>query len=566
MAVWSQSHFLQALGWATLNSFWQMALLWCLFTAINSILKLSSEKRYQLATASIIGGFGWFVLSFTLFYSNTEVASVAFLKQSINRSNSVINVFLISASVAYLILLIFPSYRLVKNWKYVQRIKKDGLHKAALNYRLYVQKIAGQLGIKKKVSVYLSELVNSPVTVGYIKPIILLPVAAFNHLTIQQAEAILLHELSHIRRYDYIVNFIISIISTFLYFNPFVKQFMRVIEEERENCCDQLVLHYGYDKVSYASALLTLEKTSASRQVLALGATGKKNLLGRIENIIGMEKKNRFKLNQLTGLLAAFFFIVVFNSVLIIKEEKHNNRSLSLAYSDITNPFHYFEQGDEDQPKDKIQEPKTFQYTLASASIKAIEKKNYKIPSNSSTTPDANMSDVEPVKDVVNVNFDEVDGSLTDEQKEEVRNTVKQTKKVVGSLQWENIENTIADAMTEEEKANAKQEYLTQLDKSVNWQNIENNLKSKYQDVDWQKIKNNLNGAITLVQLDSIEKTYTLVLDELNKAKTEACNKSKISINPLPDQSVETINKARTEVRKNLKMVQALKNKKVIKL
>ena len=566
MAVWSQSHFLQSLGWATLNSFWQMALLWCLFTAINSIFKLSSEKRYLLATASIVGGFAWFTLSFTLFYSNTEVTSVSFLKQSIYRSNSIVNVFLISASVAYLILLIFPSYRLLKNWKYVQRIKREGLQKAALNYRLYVQKIAGQLGIKKKVSVYLSELVNSPVTVGFIKPIILLPVAAFNHLTIQQAEAILLHELSHIRRYDYIVNFIISIISTILYFNPFVKQFMRVIEEERENCCDQLVLHYGYDKVSYASALLTLEKTSASKQVLALGATGKKNLLGRIENIIGMEKKNRFKLNQLTGLLAAFFFIVVFNSVLIIKEEKHNNRSLTLAYNDITNPFHYFEQGDEDQPKEKLVQPTTVQYNLAVAPTKAEEKKTYKIISSSSTTPDVNLDNMEPVKDVVNVNFDEVDGSLTEAQKEEVKNTVKDTKKVVGNLQWENIENTIADAMTEEEKANAKQEYLVQLDKTINWQNIENNLKSKYQEVDWQKIRTNLNGALTVIQLDSLEKTYTLVLNELDKVKADACNKSKISINPLPDQSVEAINKSRTEIRRNLKYVQALKNKKVIKL
>ena len=566
MAEWSQSHFLQALGWATLNSFWQMALLWCLFTAINYIFKLSSEKRYQLASASIIGGFAWFILSFTLFYSNTEVTSVSILKQSFYRSNSIINVFLISASVAYLILLIFPSYRLLKNWKYVQRIKKDGLQKAALNYRLYVQKIAGQLGIKKKVSVYLSELVNSPVTVGYIKPIILLPIAAFNHLTIQQAEAILLHELSHIRRYDYMVNFIISIISTFLYFNPFVKQFMRVIEEERENCCDQLVLHYGYDKVSYASALLTLEKSCVSRQVLALGATGKKNLIGRIENIIGMEKKNRFKLNQLTGLLAAFFLIVVFNSVLIIKEEKHNNRPLSLAYNDITNPFHYFEQGDEDQPKEKLIEPGTVPGNLAMYPLKAKEKTAYKLPGNIVAVPDNNQLNAEAPNDVVNVNFDEVDGNLTTEQKEEVKNTIKETKKVVTSLQWQSIENTIADAMTEEEKADAKQEYLTKLDQTINWKNIEDNLKSKYQEVDWQKIKTNLNGALTLVQLDSIERTYTLVLNQLDKAKAEACTKSKILVNPLPDQSVEAINKSRIELRKNLKLVQALKNKKIIKL
>jgi beta-lactamase regulating signal transducer with metallopeptidase domain len=100
-------------------------------------------------------------------------------------------------------------------------------------------------------------------------------VAALSNLSTQQVEAILLHELSHIRRYDYLVNFIVSIISTFLYFNPFVKQLARAIEEERENCCDQLVLQFGYDKVGYAAALLTLEKLSAARHALDLAATAK---------------------------------------------------------------------------------------------------------------------------------------------------------------------------------------------------------------------------------------------------------------------------------------------------
>ncbi|HEU0065402.1 MAG TPA: M56 family metallopeptidase, partial [Flavisolibacter sp.] len=291
MALWSQSHFLQSLGWATLNSFWQMALLWSLFLAAKSIFRISSEIRYKLATAAIIGGFGWFVLTFLLFYLDSGISGISLFNKSLYQSESLINILLLSASVSYLALLLFPAFRLFRNWRYVQKIKKEGLQKAGLNYRLYVQKIAAQLGIKKKVLLYLSELVTSPITIGYLKPIILLPVAALNNLTIQQAEAILLHELSHIRRYDYLFNFIISIINTILYFNPFVKQFMKVMEEERENCCDQLVLHYGYDKISYASALLTLEKASVSSQVLVLGAAGKKNLLNRIENIIGMEKK-----------------------------------------------------------------------------------------------------------------------------------------------------------------------------------------------------------------------------------------------------------------------------------
>ena len=211
MANWSQSHFLQSLGWATLNSFWQMALLWCLYLGAGYIFKISSHKKYQLSVLAMVAGFAWFVFSFIYFFKSSSVSTVAFFNQSIQESNSLLNIFLLSASIAYLSLLMFPSYKLFKNWQFVQRLKKEGLHKADLHYRLFVQKIAAQLGIKYKVIVYLSELVRSPLTVGYLKPIILLPIAALNNLSTQQVEAILLHEVSHIRRYDYLVNFMISI-------------------------------------------------------------------------------------------------------------------------------------------------------------------------------------------------------------------------------------------------------------------------------------------------------------------------------------------------------------------
>ncbi|RYZ28156.1 MAG: M56 family metallopeptidase, partial [Chitinophagaceae bacterium] len=248
MATWSQSHFLQALGWATLNSFWQMAILWCAFVSVNHLFKLSATRKYQASVGAMLIGFAWFITTFVLYYQNNS-SSYAIFENTITHSNSLLNICLISASLTYLLLLIFPAARLFRNWQFVQVIKKEGLGKADLNYRLFVQKVSGHLGITKKVKLVISNLVTSPVTIGYLKPMILLPVAAMNQLTTSQVEAILLHELSHIRRYDYLVNFIVSIIHTLLYFNPFVKFFMNTIEAERETCCDELVLQFGYDKV-----------------------------------------------------------------------------------------------------------------------------------------------------------------------------------------------------------------------------------------------------------------------------------------------------------------------------
>ncbi len=338
MDGWSGSHFLQSIGWATLNSVWQMGLLWCAYACITRLFRLSAEVKYRLSVLGLSIGFFWFSLSFVLFLRVNPFPFIDFLQNALKPTQNLLNILLISASIAYLILLIFPSYFFFRNWIYVGKIKNQGLEKAELNYRLFVQKVATQLGIQKKVLVYLSHLVKSPMTIGFFKPIILLPITAFNNLTVQQAEAVLLHELSHIRRYDYLINLGINLMHTLLYFNPFVKLFITSIEQERENCCDQLVLQYGYDRVSYASALLSLERVAAYH-LLVLGATGKRYLLNRVEKIIGTDKKKDLKLNQLVGLLAAFIFFISVNSILIGKEGKRIH--ISLPFSQMT-PFHLF--------------------------------------------------------------------------------------------------------------------------------------------------------------------------------------------------------------------------------
>ncbi|MGZ8538607.1 MAG: M56 family metallopeptidase, partial [Flavisolibacter sp.] len=476
MANWSQSHFLQSLGWATLNSFWQMALLWCVFIGASYIFKISSHKKYQLSVLAIVTGFIWFLATFFYYFQSSPVSTISFFDKGIQESNSILNMLLLSASVAYLSLLIFPSYKLYRNWQFVRHIRKESMKKADVNYRLFVQKIAAQLGINKKVLVYLSDLVKSPMTIGYLKPIILLPVAALNHLSTQQVEAILLHELSHIRRYDYIVNLIISVINTILYFNPFVKQFMQSIEEERENCCDQLVLQFGYDKVGYASALLSLEKMNARQQVLAIGAAGKKYLLSRIEKIVGMEKKKTFNRNHFAVMLAAFFCILVFNSFMIIRDKKSGNHSF--MQDNVFNPMTFFN-GDFQRGEMTPQNiPATKSKTNWIASVQqqhapATSAKEIQVPLFPSVDENYQPTQYNPM--IVHVGLDDVDASLSKEEKEKVKSTVAATKKVISNMQWKEVEKNIADAMTDYEKVQAKQEYLIELDKSINWSNVEQN-------------------------------------------------------------------------------------------
>jgi len=357
------------------------------------------------------------------------------------------------------------------------------------------------------------------------------------------------------------VNLIISIISTVLYFNPFVRQFMKTIEQEREICCDDLVLQFGYDKVGYASALLTLEKISASQHIFAMAATGRRYLLNRIERIIGIEKKKEFRRNQFAGLVAAVCCIVIFNSILIIREKKLNEPVF--AYNNITNPF--FDVDDAVPSRATIPAVKENEPTLVKNNVTAQPAATTQ-QADAPTTEAPGMNEAAP--SFVHVNFDEVEGSLSKEEKEKVQATVNATKKVLTAMKWKELEKTvIGDAFTESEKAKAKLEYEKALEAQVNWKNIEQNMKSQYDKVDWNKINTNIDRAMTAIQLDSLQKVYSAMLVQLDKLNEQCDNRSMIAAAPLPDQSLEEVKKAREELRTRIETIRLLRNpKKVVSL
>ena len=179
-------------------------------------------------------------------------------------------------SSVYIILLCFYLMRFIGNYQKTISLKNKNLLKAPVAFRMFTKNIALHIGIKKKVQVWLSECIDVPSVIGFMKPVILLPVAVVNHLSVNQTEAILLHELAHIKRNDYLINLLQSVIEIILFFNPFAILLSRYAKKERENCCDDWVMNYQYNKHQYASALLLLEEQRRQQLVLAIAATNKK--------------------------------------------------------------------------------------------------------------------------------------------------------------------------------------------------------------------------------------------------------------------------------------------------
>lgn len=293
------SIFLQALGSAILNSLWQCFILWLLYeTFLVAYKNASARLKNNFSTILLFISFAWFVTSFIsklIHYAtdNAVTQSGSGFAASASHSVSPLQQLIIYAgsslsylSIAYIFLLFFLMAKLFTAYRYVYIISNKRLVAPPAELKTFALKVAQQLKIAKKITVWISHHIDVPATIGFIKPVILIPFASLNNLSGEQLEAIILHELSHIKRNDYITNIVLSVIETILFFNPFVAMLSNAIKKERENCCDDFVLQYRYDPHSYASALFRLEQSRVNTIKLAVGAvSGKKQLLSRIKRI-----------------------------------------------------------------------------------------------------------------------------------------------------------------------------------------------------------------------------------------------------------------------------------------
>ncbi len=131
-----------------------------------------------------------------------------------------------------------------------------------------------------------------PVVIGHLRPAILMPVGLLAGLPVAQIESILLHELAHIRRADYLVNLMQKVVEGLLFYHPAAWWISRVIRMERENCCDDLAVAASGDAHEYATALASLAENRWAVSEAAMAATGG-NLVRRIRRVLAQPEGPR---------------------------------------------------------------------------------------------------------------------------------------------------------------------------------------------------------------------------------------------------------------------------------
>jgi bla regulator protein BlaR1 len=298
----------QVLGITIIHSLWQGLLVWFALRLLFACAPgLSSIKKHNAAMAAMLAISVWFVytfvtqiqahvwIDFSAASSPVLLPHFTFPLTTITRSvspsyyNYVIEGYLPYISTVYFIGLAFNILRMGINWQKLNHIKGTMIPSDSLQD--YVDSLCQQLHINTYVSVNISRLVDVPCMIGFFSPIILLPISLTTYLSTEEVKAILLHELSHIKRNDYLLNMVQQFISILLFFNPFAQLINTIINQERENRCDDLVVQTTAQPLVYAHALLKLEQKRQGNLQLALAATGKKyHLLTRIERIMNTKK------------------------------------------------------------------------------------------------------------------------------------------------------------------------------------------------------------------------------------------------------------------------------------
>jgi beta-lactamase regulating signal transducer with metallopeptidase domain len=361
------AEFIRAFAWTLLHSVWQGGLI-ALFAAwlIMILRRHRPGIRYGILYALLLLIPVFFVLTFILTYHpgnegnlSGSFASVAPLANEAGISagaNSLSGygglyarlVHLFENHAGWLVMIWFIGFlfflvRFTGSIFYVYRLKNYHVFPAGDIWNEKLSDLSHRIGLRKSVRLAESALARIPLTIGYLRPVILLPLGTLSGMPPQQIDVILMHELAHIMRKDYLLNIIQSVIELLFFYHPVTWWLSGMIRRERENICDDLVISIDNDHLNYIKALTTMEELNSKTPQLATAMTGsRKNLLLRVKRLLSPVKFSKGMSEGLIAfiLLLGLMFALSFNALSFIPTayDLTGRESGEKIYNYIPNP------------------------------------------------------------------------------------------------------------------------------------------------------------------------------------------------------------------------------------
>jgi beta-lactamase regulating signal transducer with metallopeptidase domain len=340
---WIGDETLRTIGWTLFHSLW----IGLLAAVASGIIIISTRRstarlRYNLLISIMF----LFLLScgFVFFtqIESSKIAGVELQESTINSAvsdlssneqviliqegliNEFTQFFNSNAHIVVFIWLIFfvtHCVKLLTGLGGIQRLKNHRTSLPPGEWIIKLNELSKKLGIHQSVTLLQSELIKVPIAIGFFKPVILVPLSLLSNLRPEQVETILLHELAHIRRRDFLMNLLQRFAEAMFFFNPCFIWLCSLIRQEREACCDDIVVATTGQKRNYLEALVSFQELSVTSPDYAMAIKSKQHyLLNRVKRLLTRENK---KLNAMEKILL-LFGLIVFTAFTIIpqKEER----------------------------------------------------------------------------------------------------------------------------------------------------------------------------------------------------------------------------------------------------
>jgi TonB family protein len=294
--AWVETPLAAAVGWTLLHSLWEGAIVSAALAAALVAMR-SPRARYAaacLAMLVIVGGFGLTLVrvmpegAHGLRIAKPATVSATNVRPGMdavgpsNRDLAAVVPWLAPFWIAGVCIFYLGN---AASWISVCRLRRRGVCCASEYWQDQLVRLSDRLRLSRPVRLLESCLVDAPMVLGHFRPVILMPIGLLAGLPAGQMEAILLHELAHIRRYDYLVNVLQRSVEGLLFYHPAVWWISHVIRAERENCCDDVVVAMSGNAHEYAVALAALEQNRWSAREPAVAATGG-SLVKRIRRLL----------------------------------------------------------------------------------------------------------------------------------------------------------------------------------------------------------------------------------------------------------------------------------------
>jgi TonB-dependent SusC/RagA subfamily outer membrane receptor len=300
------SNLTEAISWTILHSVWQGTLVSLFLMLCMKLMKNNiATQRYFMALSALFSILLMSVITFISVYrpesqtvANPDLSELVLLnfatfqasektwEDYLSQGIQFANTYASQISLLWIIGVTLLSIRFLVNLFYVHQLKTYKVKPASVEWEGRLKAIAQKINIHRQIKLVESALVEVPTVVGWLKPAILFPLGMFTALPPHEIESILAHELAHIRRNDFIINILQSIVEIVFFYHPAVWYISKHIENERENCCDDVAVAVTGDSLTYIKALTNLATLKVSHLSPALAITGKNGgLLQRVNRI-----------------------------------------------------------------------------------------------------------------------------------------------------------------------------------------------------------------------------------------------------------------------------------------